>query len=155
MITLRAFAPADDAALISWLRTPDELTLFTGPRLTWPLTTEQLDELRATPEFSPFTAVDEDGTPVGHIELVSTGPTSARVARVLVDPAQRGRGLGEQLTRAIIAEAAERGIRSLALFVFPDNTPAITLYEKLGFEHRGPSDQLSGALLMELLLEQP
>lgn len=149
-VTLRPFAPADDAALISWLRTPEELTLFTGPRLTWPLTTDQLDELRATAEFVPFTAVADDGSVVGHIELVLTGADSARMARVLVDPAQRGRGLGEKLVRAVIAEAQERGIRSLTLFVFPDNTPAVTLYEKLGFEHRGASDQLNGAVLMEL-----
>lgn len=155
MIALRAFAEHDDAALISWLRTPEELALFTGPRLTWPLTTDQLDELRATPEFSAFTAVDEHGTAVGHIELVSTGTDSARVARVLVDPAQRGRGLGRQLMRGIIAIASRRGIRSLALFVIEGNAPAITLYENLGFEHRGPSEQLSGALLMQLELEQP
>lgn len=43
-----------------------------------------------------------------------------------------------------------RGIRSLTLFVLPDNARAIALYEKLGFEHRGPSEQLRGALLMEL-----
>lgn len=150
MLTLRPFQPEDDAALISWLRTPEELVLFTGPVLSWPLDSAQLDGLRANPQFSPFTAVDDTGTPVGHVELVSTGDDSARIGRVLVDPARQGQGLGELVVRAAIAEAWDRGIRSLALFVFPENTRAVRLYEKLGFVHRGPSEQLSGSLLMEL-----
>lgn len=155
MLKLREFLPRDDAALISWVPTPDDLYLFTGPRLTWPLDSPQLDELRADPSFTAFTAVDEDEQPAGHVELVGTGEHSARLARVLVDPALRGRGLGEQLVLLALVTAKERGIRQLALFVFPGNARAIALYEKLGFEHRGPSDQLSGALLMELELEQP
>jgi ribosomal protein S18 acetylase RimI-like enzyme len=149
LISLRRFEPRDDASLISWLRTPEELYLFTGPRLRWPLDTTQLDGLRADESFTPFTA-ELDGAAVGHIELVSTGEGRARVARVLIAPELQGRGLGEQLVRAVLAEARARGIRSLTLFVLPDNARAIALYEKLGFEHRGPSEQLHGALLMEL-----
>ena len=151
MISLRSFEPADDAALISWLRSPEELVLFTGPVLSWPLTADQLDALRANPKFTAFTATDADEV-VGHIELISTGPDSARMGRVLVDPAKRGLGLGEQLVRALIAEAAARGIRTLGLFVFPDNTPAVRLYEKLGFENCGASDLLAGSEVMELAL---
>lgn len=149
MLALRRFEPRDDEALISWLPTPEELYLFTGPRLVWPLDSAQLDGLRADAAFTPFTA-ELDGAVVGHIELVSTGEGEARVARVLIAPDRQGRGLGEQLVRAALAEARARGIRSLTLFVLPDNARAIALYEKLGFEHRGPSEVLSGALLMEL-----
>lgn len=150
-LTLRQFHAADDAALISWLRTPEELYLFTGPRLQWPLDRAQLDGLRADAAFIPFTA-ELDGTLVGHIELVPTGEGEARIARVLVAPQSQGRGAGEQLLRVALAEAAGRGIHSLTLFVLPDNARAIALYEKLGFDHRGPSDQLQGALLMGLEL---
>jgi len=151
VIALRPFEPTDDAALISWLRSAAELTLFTGPKLTWPLTSEQLDGIRATPEFAAFTAIVDDEV-IGHIELISTGDDSARIGRVLLDPAQRGRGLGEALVRAAIAEASARGIRSLSLFVYPDNTPAVRLYEKLGFTSHGESELLPGSTLMELSL---
>jgi ribosomal protein S18 acetylase RimI-like enzyme len=149
VLFLRKFEPRDDASLVSWLRTPEELYLFTGPRLRWPLDIPQLDGLRADESFTQFTA-ELEGTAVGHIELVSTGEGQARVARVLVAPELQGRGLGEQLVRAVLAEARARGIHSLTLFVLPDNARAIALYEKVGFEHRGPSEQLHGALLMEL-----
>lgn len=143
---LRPFDPADDAELISWLRTPEELYLFTGPRLTFPLDGAQLDEIRADATITPFTAL-VDGTVVGHIELVSTGDAEARIARVLVDPARQGQGLGELLMRSVVAEARGRGIRLLTLRVIPTNARAIALYEKLGFRFTGEEE---GARTMAL-----
>ena len=143
---LRTFEPADDAALISWLRTPEELYIFTGPRLTFPLDSAQLDEIRADATITAFTAV-VDGAPAGHIELVSTGEHRARIARVLVDPARQGQGLGEQLLRAVLVEAEGRGIRTLTLRVVPTNARAIALYDKLGFVRTGDEENMN---LMEL-----
>lgn len=49
-----------------------------------------------------------------------------------------GRGIGRALLAALI-EAADRwlGVRRLELTVFVDNTPAIRLYESVGFEAEG------------------
>lgn len=143
---LRPFEPSDDDQLISWIRSPDELYLFTGPRLTFPLTGEQLAEIRTDAAITPFTAVVDD-TVVGHIELVSTGEAVARIARVLVDPARQGQGLGERLMRAVLAEGRARGIRVLTLRVIATNARAISLYTKLGFVDAGIEE---GANLMRL-----
>ena len=143
---LRPYDQSDDAQLISWLRTPEELHLFTGPMLTFPLTVAQLDTLRADARITQFAAEHED-TVVGHIELVSTGEAEARIARVLVDPSRQGQGLGEKLLRAVLAEAGERGIRMLTLRVIPTNARAIALYEKLGFVDAGVEE---GANFMRL-----
>ena len=48
-----------------------------------------------------------------------------------VKPKARGQGIGEKLMRALIGEAARRGL-SLNLSVRSDN-PARRLYERLGF----------------------
>jgi RimJ/RimL family protein N-acetyltransferase len=152
VLTLREFTAADDAALISWLRSPEELTYFTGPVLSWPLDTAQLDEVRADPQGRAWSALDESGALVGHIELVTTGPGVARIVRVLVDPAQRGRGLGEQLVAAVIDRASADGIGRLTLNVVATNAGAIRLYEKLGFEHVGPHPDGPAALVMERAL---
>lgn len=149
MLTLRPFLPADDAALIAWLPTAEDLHRFTGPRLQHRLDSAQLDALRADDTFTMFTA-EVDGVAVGHAEFVATGPHSARLARVLVDPARRGQGLGEQLVRAMIEEARARGIRSLDLYVLEENTRAVRLYERLGFETVGAGG-LSGAREMRIV----
>lgn len=50
-----------------------------------------------------------------------------------VAPQWRGRGIGEALLRALLAQAQEQGVAAISLSVESDN-PAMQLYEKLGFE---------------------
>ncbi|QTE28638.1 GNAT family N-acetyltransferase [Pengzhenrongella sicca] len=50
-----------------------------------------------------------------------------------VDPAARGRGIGELLTRHVIAVARWRGLDRVVLNSGPDMLPAHRLYERLGF----------------------
>lgn len=56
-----------------------------------------------------------------------------------VDPAWRGRGIGEALLRDSLRTARRRGITSMNLEVRASNN-AVHLYEKIGFEyvHRRP-----------------
>lgn len=53
---------------------------------------------------------------------------------VVVDPEQRGKGLGEKLCRAILAKAKEDGARYAYLQVVQGNNIALNLYHKLGFK---------------------
>jgi ribosomal protein S18 acetylase RimI-like enzyme len=55
------------------------------------------------------------------------------VAALTVLEAYRRKGIGEALMRALLRGAAESGLREVWLSVRPDNTPALRLYEKLGF----------------------
>jgi hypothetical protein len=52
---------------------------------------------------------------------------------VAVLPEYRGRGLARQLVTACVDFAKKRGATAVALDVVAGNTPAYTLYEKLGF----------------------
>lgn len=54
---------------------------------------------------------------------------------VAVLPADRGRGIGTGLLRALLNKARERRISRLCLSVERDN-PAAALYERLGFSPR-------------------
>lgn len=81
----------------------------------------------------------------------------ATVANVAVAPAFRGLGIGEELLRFIIDEMRTLGVRFITLEVRSQNTPAISLYEKLGFTaigsrknyYKNPTDD---AHLMKLIL---
>ena len=61
-------------------------------------------------------------------------PALGEVYAVGVCPEQQGRGLGRALTAAGINYLAERGLDEVMLYVDGDNTAAVALYEKLGFE---------------------
>jgi len=49
----------------------------------------------------------------------------------------RGRGLGQRLIDRTIADAKQKGLERIELEVFASNTPAIKLYEKVGFVVEG------------------
>ena len=51
-----------------------------------------------------------------------------------VAPELRGQGHGEQLIHAVISWARESGFARLVLDVADNNTPAIKLYRRMGFE---------------------
>jgi ribosomal protein S18 acetylase RimI-like enzyme len=86
--------------------------------------------------------VARDGTGViGSVALVLDGefgevlqaPEEAGFRMLVVDPAARGRGVGELLVRACLARAGAAGKRRVVLSTDPRMTSAHRLYERLGF----------------------
>jgi ribosomal protein S18 acetylase RimI-like enzyme len=67
------------------------------------------------------------------VVLVARRGWSSRIAAMAVAPEARGRGLGKLIMRDAVDEALQRGDRSVLLEVFEHNTPAVKLYEGLGF----------------------
>lgn len=59
------------------------------------------------------------------------------ITNVAVKQKARGRGIGETLLVALIEQAKQLGLRAMTLEVRVSNTPARTLYEKLGFLYAG------------------
>jgi ribosomal protein S18 acetylase RimI-like enzyme len=78
-----------------------------------------------------------DGSIVGSLTLafyrIPTG-LKAWIEDVVVDDAARGRGVGEALNRAAIAEAADRGAKNVSLTSRSSREAANRLYQRLGFE---------------------
>ena len=68
---------------------------------------------------------------------------------IAVQPAARGTGLGTAFMRYLHAAAANRGAKSIRLKVYPHNTIAKALYEKLGYRPAGETD---GQVLYTLTL---
>jgi RimJ/RimL family protein N-acetyltransferase len=132
------------------VRTPEELFYFTGPMLDWPLDSAQLDAVRSDPNQRAWTAIDENGNAIGHIELTIESASIGRLVRVLVAPHRRGTGLGSDLVTAAIDEARALGLDRLHLNVVADNVRAIALYERLGFAHTGRLPDRDTVLTMAL-----
>jgi ribosomal protein S18 acetylase RimI-like enzyme len=66
---------------------------------------------------------------------VATG-MRAFIDDVVVSDAHRGKGLGENLVRAAIAQAASLGVQKIDLTSRPSREAANRLYRRLGFEPR-------------------
>ncbi|MEV8534738.1 GNAT family protein [Streptomyces sp. NPDC051211] len=150
LLSLRPFRLADDAPLLHrWVTTPAELLTWAGPAFSWPLDRTQLTAYATEPGRHTWTAVapgpeqvpgpdqvpGPEEVPLGHISLCRHPDGSgARLGRVLIAPEARGRGLGEALLRQTLDRAfGELGLPALDLGVYTHNTPAVRLYERLGF----------------------
>lgn len=79
-------------------------------------------------------ALIEDGRVVGVCALFKESPTRFELARMAVEPAERGKGYGDVLIRAAIEKARESGATTVHLLSNTVLTPAITLYRKHGFQ---------------------
>jgi GNAT superfamily N-acetyltransferase len=80
--------------------------------------------------------------PVGLANLGRRGERTW-LGGVGVVPDHRGSGVGESLTRMLLDQAREAGAREMVLEVIVENTPAIALYEKLGFARTRELEVLS------------
>jgi amino-acid N-acetyltransferase len=85
-----------------------------------------LDLIRAS--IGNWIVAEENGQVIGCGSLLEIGPTLSEVRSLAVAPAQRGRGIGVDVVRALIQEARERKIP--VLFAL---TRAVGFFEKLGF----------------------
>jgi GNAT superfamily N-acetyltransferase len=77
-----------------------------------------------------------DGTtPIGTAAAMPVAPGRYELAKMAVDPAYQGRGLGQLLGEAVIDFA--RSVRAESLFLVTNSSlkGAIRLYQRLGFRH--------------------
>src|ERR1019366_7989510 len=109
-------------------------------------TRADLDLREHEPWFDPagFFLAERDGRLVGfhstkiHGAAAGGGAGGERIGEVYVvgvDPDERGTGLGRALTLAGLRYLRSRGLLQVMLYVDEANTPAIRLYESLGFTH--------------------
>ncbi|TAF05714.1 MAG: GNAT family N-acetyltransferase [Nostocales cyanobacterium] len=63
-----------------------------------------------------------------------TGNRHAHIFLLYVVPSHRRRGIGKALMQYIETWAKQRGDRQLGLQVFASNTPALNLYQQLGYQ---------------------
>jgi GNAT superfamily N-acetyltransferase len=78
-------------------------------------------------------SLKNDGRIVGVCALFRESQTRFELARMAVDPTERGKGYGDALMRAAIAQARARGAATICLLSNTVLEPAIGLYRKHGF----------------------
>ncbi|MBK5228915.1 MAG: GNAT family N-acetyltransferase [Actinobacteria bacterium] len=109
-------------------------------------------------EGSVMLVAEDEGKLVGMATLKNKGPADLGM---LVAQDSRGHGIGTALLEACIAWARANGHYKITLQTWPHNQPAITLYERYGFEREGylrkhwrrKSGELWDSVVMGLVLE--
>ncbi len=152
LILLRQFTHKDYQTLISWVPTVEALVLFSGRKVPWPMTEDDLAQRAQLPEIFAWTAVSatDPHRDIGHIEIVRTSPTSGRFARVLIEPESRGNGLARELINAGLDSARTLGLDRVDLNVVIGNEAALRTYRGAGFQMLGVNPEHPSMLQMTL-----
>jgi predicted GNAT family acetyltransferase len=129
MIAARIPAPQDVADIIT-LGDDDAAEMLALAELTQPgpfhARTHQLGE---------FVGIRENGKLIAMAGERMRVPGFTEISAVCTHPDARGRGLAAKLMRIVAAKIVARD-EQLFLHVYPHNSGAISVYEKLGFRHR-------------------
>ncbi|CAM3693079.1 GNAT family N-acetyltransferase [Cytobacillus oceanisediminis] len=146
MIKLTFFTEEDFNLLISWITTPELMVQWSGAHFKYPLDHEQLTKYisSANQENSTehiFKVIEaETDEAIGHISLGRMDPVNetARIGKVFVSPASRGKGYASEMIQQILSIAFEKfKLNRVSLGVFDFNRGAIKVYEKAGFQKEG------------------
>lgn len=108
-------------------------------------------ELRELPGyFSPpggaLLVAEEDGDIAGCVALRELENGACEMKRMFVSSEFHGRGVGQELARAIIERAKELGYSKMMLDTGPAQREAQGLYRRLGFKDAEPYYELSPEL---------
>jgi RimJ/RimL family protein N-acetyltransferase len=142
-VALVPFEGAHFSTLRSWFESAEEVVLWGGADLPYPLEevhlAAMLAEAAATPPARRCWSALVDGEVVGHAQLAYDWRNGlARLARVAIAPHLRGKGHAASMLRRVIDEAFEHpAIERVELNVFSHNARAIELYRRLGFRDEG------------------
>lgn len=95
-----------------------------------------------------------EGNAIGTCALLKTNASTFELAKMAVDDAFKGRGIGLVLGEAALAKARKLGGKRVFLDSNTKLTPAINLYRKLGFKRMNaePSPYARCNIQMEVLL---
>lgn len=116
-----------DQKIEAFLRAVDE---------SFPVPLSQKQDLgeyaRKLSQFATMCAVEENGEIVAMVAGY-TDRDPAYIAILATLPRVRGKGLGKTLVREFLEKANQSGATYLHLYAVESNTPAMKLYESLGF----------------------
>lgn len=146
---LRAATLADAAIALSWTPEADALRCWAGPNTRHPATPGSLWEDINNSDATTFALESPSDGLAAFGQVRFREQTYGHLARLIVSPQLRGRGLGRLLCLTLMREAVRlHPIKAFSLYVFPDNLKAIGLYRSLGYFEIGRHPQ-ADCLLME------
>ena len=131
---LRPFEAEYAAVVAGWASAAHEVSLLCG-REEFPFPAELLNSWVKTDDDIKSYLYFDGNTPIAYGELwLDEEEDEVELARLIVAPEFRGKGLGVRFVEQMLGPALESGYADVFLRVRPENEPAIRTYERIGFE---------------------
>ncbi|MBU2878659.1 GNAT family N-acetyltransferase [Aliiglaciecola sp. SL4] len=123
----------DIASLCGWFVSFDEIRDWGGPNISFPISSRSLIVETKLAQGRSYKLIDTKNN------MLAFGQCYERLgrchlARLVVNPQNRGCGVGKQLVKQLLTQAPEYLVtKGFSLFVWPHNKVAKKLYQSLGF----------------------
>lgn len=141
MIRLRPFKLTDIEYLLNWNTDECAFAQWCANKFSYPLTREQLLLYYQKYENDDtgwiMTALDEEGTPVGHIlmRMADYKKKSIHFGFIIVDSQIRGKGFGKEMVALALKYSFEiLKVNQVTLGVFDNNPAGHYCYKAAGFK---------------------
>ena len=135
--------PFDDAhagAVLGWARSDEELLAWASLTVDRALPAI-FAEWHADPAVRPFLLL-AGGVPIAYGEIWEDRERDeVELARLIVAPQRRGRGIGRTLVRMLTDRASRAGFDEIWVRVVPTNAPALACYRSAGFTRASPDEE--------------
>jgi ribosomal protein S18 acetylase RimI-like enzyme len=126
------FDPAHVALVASWPRSAQEAEWWCGAG-PFPVPAQTVAGWQHEADVQPYMLLS-GGSIAAYGEVwVDPGEAETELARIIVAPAARGKGLGRALVRGLLSEAARTGYPDILIRVHPANEIARRCYRGAGF----------------------
>jgi ribosomal protein S18 acetylase RimI-like enzyme len=143
--------------LMSWFPDAHSCGSWAGPQFRFPFSDATFREDARVDRLSSWALQAADGG-LGAFGQYYLRLGRCHLARLVVAPSLRGRGIGGVLVRELCDRGREElGTESFSLFVLAGNASARQLYRRLGFAempYPEPASMLEGSLYMVATLDQ-
>jgi ribosomal protein S18 acetylase RimI-like enzyme len=129
---LLPFVSADAVTVAGWPTSSAEVAMWCG-RQEFPVRARTIEAWQQDDDVQAHLLV-EGNRPVGYGELwFDAEEDEVELARIIVTPDARGKGLGRVLVRRLVSQALEAGYADIFMRVRPDNENALRCYRGAGF----------------------
>jgi RimJ/RimL family protein N-acetyltransferase len=138
-VRLMPFQREHAALVASWVMDARE-AYFLAPRTPPPVTANKVRGWGGPGQrqFVLMEAGRQLAVAYGELNVLRTDQRRFWLGHLIVDPQQRGHGLGTELTRLLLRHAFTRlGATQVTLVVFPENRPAVVCYRAAGMHESG------------------
>jgi ribosomal protein S18 acetylase RimI-like enzyme len=138
ILILKPFSAAFADRILSWARNATELEFWCGLRQA---DARVFEGWHADPDVTAYMLL-RDETPVAYGEIWrDEDEGEVELARLIVDPTERGKRLGQQLVTKLLEQIQEAGFPWAYLRVRGENAVARSCYTAVGFQRLSAADE--------------
>jgi len=134
---LSSFSVENIDEILSWVKCEKDRILWSGNSFNNGLSRDSFLQHLERNDLLAFQLSDKSKSIQAYGEIVIQSTTLVSLCRIIINPKNRGIGMGKNFCKRLISEISQlNGITQVSLNTLTSNVPAMTCYRSLGFRKK-------------------